>query len=148
MPSSTLTKFNAFVEHLAEGVHNFQSHQLKVALTNIVPVVGHSLLADITQISYTNFVNGTTTGRDVALAATSPSTQTGGVYKLILQDLVLTGQTAATDNFRYVVLYNDGTSVLTDPLIGWYDYTSSISLNPGETLTIDFDQVNGVFTLT
>jgi hypothetical protein len=148
MPSSTLTKFNAFVEHLAEGVHNFESHQLKVALTNTLPVVGHSLLADISQISYTNFVNGATTGRDVARAATSPSTQTGGVYKLILQDLVLTGVTAATDSFRYVVLYNDGTSVLTDPLIGWYDYNSSISLNPGETLTIDFDQVNGVFTLT
>lgn len=35
---ATFNKFNAFVEHLAEGVHNLQSHTLKVMLTNIAPV--------------------------------------------------------------------------------------------------------------
>ena len=145
---ATFNKFDCFTENLAEGVHNFQSHQLVVALTNTLPVVGNSLLADITtEIAYTTFVNGASTGRNLALAATSPSTQTAGVYKLILQDLVLTAN-ATTPSFRYAIIYNDGTTALTNPLIGWYDYGSSITLNNLETLTLDFDQAAGVLTIT
>lgn len=144
---ATFNKFDCFTENLAEGVHNFQSDQLVVALTNTLPVATNTVLANITEIAYTTFVNGTTTGRNLALAATSPSTQTAGVYKLILQDLVLTAN-ATTPSFRYVVVYNSQGNGITNPLIGWYDYTSSIQLNNLETLTLDFDQVNGVLTLT
>lgn len=35
---ATYNKFNAFVENVAEGVHVFGTHQLKVALTNTAPV--------------------------------------------------------------------------------------------------------------
>ena len=144
---ATFNKFDCFTENLAEGVHNFQSHQLVVALTNTLPVVTNTVLSNITEISYTTFVNGTTTGRNLSLAATSPSTQTNGVYKLILQDLVLTAN-ATTAAFRYAVIYNSQGSGITNPLIGWYDYGSSITLNNLETLTLDFDQVNGVLTIT
>lgn len=144
---ATFNKFDCFTENLAEGVHNFQSNQLVVALTNTLPVVTNTVLANITEIAYTTFVNGTTTGRNLALAATSPSTQTAGQYKLILQDLVLTAN-ATTPSFRYVVVYNSQGTGITNPLIGWYDYASSISLNNLETLTLDFDQVNGVLTIT
>lgn len=34
---ATFTKFNSFVEALAEKVHNLGSDQLKVALTNSAP---------------------------------------------------------------------------------------------------------------
>ncbi len=51
---ATFNKFNAFVENVAEGVHNLGSNQLAVALTNVAPSASNSVLADITQISYTN----------------------------------------------------------------------------------------------
>ena len=50
--------------------------------------------------------------------------------------------------FRYVVLYNDTPIPPADPLIGWYDYGSDLTLLSGETFTIDFDNVNGALTLT
>lgn len=137
---ATFNKTNAFVENLAEKVHNLGADQLVVALTAAAnaPVATNSVLADLTQISYTNL-----SSRNVT---TSSSSQTSGTYKLICADLVLTasGTVAA---FRYVVLYNDTPTSPADPLIGWYDYGSDLTLLNGETLTIDFDGTNGVLSL-
>lgn len=135
---AAFNKFNAFVENLAEGVHNLQTNQLVVALTNTAPIATNAVLADITQITYTNL-----SSRNIT---TSTSSQTSGTYKLVLTDLVLTA-TGAVGPFRYAVIYNDTPTSPADPLIGWYDYGSSISLATGETLTIDFDATNGLLTL-
>ncbi len=135
---AAFNKFNAFVENLAEGVHNLGSNQLVVALTNTAPTAANTVLADITQITYTNL-----SSRNIT---TSTSAQTSGTYKLVLTDLVLTA-TGAVGPFRYAVIYNDTPTSPADPLIGWYDYGSSISLATGETLTVDFDATNGLLTL-
>lgn len=135
---AAFNKFQAFVENVAEGVHNLQSNQLRIALTNTAPVATNSVLADLTEISYTNLSS--------RLVTTSASVQSGGVYKLTCADLVLTASGGSVGPFRYIVLYND--TPASKPLIGWYDYGSSITLQSGETLTIDFDQVNGVLTIT
>ena len=126
---ATFNKFNAFVENLAEGVHNLGSNQLVVALTNTLPTSANSVLTDITQIAYTNL-----TTRNVT---TSTSSQTSGTYSLVCNDLVLTAS-GAVAAFRYVVLYNDTPTSPADPLIGWYDYGSSITLANLETFTVDF----------
>jgi hypothetical protein len=137
---AAFNKFNALTEHLAEGVHNLQSGALTIALTNTAPTAGNTVLADITQIAYTNL-----SSRVITVAS---SAQTGGVYKLVLDDLVLTTTGGATGPFRYVVVYNDTPTSPADPLIGWYDYGSSITLADGESITIDFDNTNGIFSLT
>jgi hypothetical protein len=36
------------------------------------------------------------------------------------------------------VLYNDDPTSPADPLIGWYDIGSDVTLASGETLTLDF----------
>lgn len=135
---ATFNKFNAFVENIAEGVHNLQTGALTVALTNTAPTASNSVLADITQISYTNLSSRVLT--------VSTSSQTSGTYKLVINDLTLTA-TGSVGPFRYVVLYNDTPTSPADPLIGWYDYGSSITLSNGETFTIDFDGTNGVLTI-
>jgi len=61
---------------------------------------------------------------------------------------VLTASGGSVAAFRYVVLYNDTPTSPADPLIGWYDYGSDLTLLNGETLTIDFDGTNGVLSLT
>lgn len=133
---ATFTKFDPFVEALAEKKHNLGSDQLVVALTNTAPTASNAVLTDITQISYTNL-----SSRNVT---TSSSAQTSGTYKLTLADLVLTAS-GAVATFRYVVLYND--TATNDDLIGYYDYGSSITMASGETFTLDFDPSAGALTL-
>jgi hypothetical protein len=133
----SFNKFNSFVEALAEKVHNLGSDQLKIALTNSAPVATNTVLANITEISYTNL-----SSRNVT---TGSSSQTSGTYKLVLNDLVLTSSGGTTGPFRYAVLYND--TATNDELIGWYDYGASITLGDGETFTLDFDGSAGALTL-
>jgi hypothetical protein len=135
---ATFNKFNAFVENVAEGVHNLQTGQLVVALTNTLPTSSNTILANITEISYTNL-----SSRNIT---TSSSSQTSGLYKLILTDIILTAS-GAVGPFRYVVIYNDTPTSPADPLIGWYDYGSSITLANAETFTVDFDAANGLINL-
>jgi len=137
MPISTLTTVYSLVEAIAEKVHNFGSDTLKVALTNSAPSQSNTVLANITEISYTNCSARTLT--------VSSSAQSSGTYKLVIADLVLTASGGSVGPFRYAVVYND--TATNDELIGYYDYGSSITLADGETLTLDFDGANGVFTL-
>lgn len=138
---ATFNKFNSFVEALAEKVHNLGTDTLTVALSNTLPVNTNTVLANITQISYTNIQNGTTTGRDLTGVT---SAQTSGTYKLDANDLVLTA-TGTVPTFRYVVLYNN--TATNDELIGWYDYGAAVDLLNGETFTITWDAA-GILTLT
>jgi hypothetical protein len=135
---AAFNKFNSFTQALAEKQHNLSTDTLEVALCAAAnaPVAINSQLSNLTQISYTNL-----SSRVIGSATASSSS---GTYKLVLPDLVLTasGTVAA---FRYVVLFNQTSA--NDLLIGWYDYTSDLTLLNGETLTIDFDGTNGVLTL-
>src|SRR3990167_11383887 len=105
MPALTL--FQPFAEAIAEKKHNLGSDTLTVALTNVAPVNTNAVLADITQISYTNL-----SSRVITIASSS---QTAGVYKLVLSDLTLLA-TGTVAQFRYVVIYND--TATNDELIG------------------------------
>ena len=134
---AVFNKFDCFVENVAEKVHNLGSDQLTLALTNTAPVAGNTVLANITEITYTNLSTRNLT--------TSASSQTSGLYKLVVADTTLTSTGGSTGPFRYVVVYNS--TAAGGPLIGWYDYASALTLNSGESLTVDFDQVNGLLTL-
>jgi hypothetical protein len=140
MPTASFNKFNSFVEALAEKAHNLGADTLKVALTNSAPSATNTVLANITQISA---ANGYTAGG--TQATISSSAQSSGTYKLVLSDVVFTASGGSIGPFRYAVLYND--TATNDELIGWYDYGSAVTVNDGETLTVDFDPTNGVLTI-
>ena len=114
---ASFVKINDFVEHTAEKVHNLGVDQLVVALSNTAPASevsnptadGNGVLANVTQIDYINL-----SSRNIT---TSSSAQTGGTYKLVCADLVLTAS-GAVGPFRYVYIYNDAPISPADPLIG------------------------------
>lgn len=131
---ATFNKFQQFTEDLAKGVHNFTSDatcSVTVALCAAAnaPVATNSVLANLTQISYTNLSSRVVTG--------ITAEQTTGTVTFTADDLVLTAS-GAVSTFRYVVLYNDDPTSPADPLIGWYDHGSDVTLANGETYTIDF----------
>jgi hypothetical protein len=137
---ATFNKFNSFTEDLAKGVHNLSTGALTIALcaTANAPVATNTVLANLTQIAYTNL--------SARVPTITSCVQTSGTLKLILADLVLTAS-GAVAAFQYVVLYNDTPTSPADPLIGWYDYGSAVTLANLETFTIDFDATNGVLQL-
>lgn len=137
---ATYVKFDAFVEAVAEGVHNLGADTLTIALTAAAnaPVAANSVLADLTQIAYTNLSSRVIT--------TTSSSQTSGVYRLIIEDLTITASGGAAATFRYIVVYND--SAVSDNLVGFFDRGSNVTLGDGESLTLDFDQTNGLLSLT
>lgn len=140
---ATFNKFNQFVEDLAEKVHNLGADSLKAMLVLTAPVAGNSVKADLTEIAAGN---GYTAGGNVLTI--SSSIQSGGIYKLVIADTSWTASGGAIANFRYVVIYNDTPAAPADPLIAWFDYGSTVTLNTGEVFTVDFDPTNGLLTLT
>lgn len=138
---AAFNKFHQFVQDLAHEVHHLGTDQLVVALCAAAnaPVAANTVLANLTPIAYTNLST-----RNVVTAS---SAQTAGTYKLTLTDLVLTASGGGVAPFRYVVLYNDTPTSPADPLIGWFDYGSDLTLADGETLTVDFDDAGGALTL-
>lgn len=140
---ATTTKFNDFTYQLGLGTHNFSSHTIKVALTNTAPVVTNSILTDITQIANGGGYTGGA-GGGYALTGVTWSTASG-TAKLVVNDLVITATGASIGPFRYIVIYNS--TAASQNLICFADYGSSITLNINETITIDSDQVNGLYTV-
>jgi len=134
---ASFTKINSFTEAVAEKVHDLGSDTLTIALTNTAHTSTWSTLSDLTEVSYTNLSSRAIT--------TASSAQTTGTYKLTLTDLVLTSSGGTTGAFRYVYVYND--TAASDELVAYYDYGSSITLQDGDTFTIDFDASNGFLTI-
>ncbi len=135
-------KFNQFVEDVAEKVHNLGADTFKVLLTLTAPVATNSVKGDLTEISAGS---GYTAGGNSA--SITSSAQTSGTYKLVLADPTTWTSAGAFANFRYAVLYNDTPTSPADPLIGWWDYGSTVTLANGETFTVDFDGTTGVLTI-
>jgi hypothetical protein len=123
---ATYQKFHQYIEDLHKGVHDFSADTLKVALTNVAPVAANSVLADLTQISYTNLSSRTLTGVTCE--------QVSGTIHLTADDLLLTASGGTVATFKYIAVYND--TATGDPLICWFAHSADISLLDGEEFLI------------
>lgn len=134
---ATYNKFQSWVENMVE-VADCGTDQFVLALTAAAnaPVNTNAVVADLTQISYTNLSTRNFGGQT--------STQTSGTYTLSLPDLVLTAS-GAVATFRYAVVYDDTPSSPADPLVCWHDYGGNVTLASGETFT--YDLTGGLFTV-
>ena len=139
--SVVFTKIDKFVLNLGNKVFNLGGDQLKIALTDTMPVAA-------TDNQYSNLVSPIPTTNLVGATpfnlTTTSFTQTSGTAKLILADLTLI-TSGAVGPFRYIVLYDDAAA--NKELIGFYDYASEVNLAAADTFVIDFDNVNGALTI-
>lgn len=132
---ASFVKYQQFVEDLGNKVHDLvgTNDTLKVMLSNAAPnVATHAVRGDVTELStgggYTS--GGADTQND--------GSEASGTLTVTGVDIVFTAASGTIGPFRYAILYNDTPSSPLDPLIGYWDYTSSITLQDGETFTVDF----------
>jgi len=132
-------KINQFVADVGNKIHNLGGDALKVMLTNVAPVAGTSkVFSDLTEITAQN---GYSAGG--AAVPSNAYAQVGGLATLTGSNVVFTGSGGSFGPFRYAVLYNSTPG--SQPLVGWWDYGSSISVNNGETFTVNLS--GGILTL-
>lgn len=134
---STFTKINSFVELLAEKTFNLGSDSLKVALTNTSHTSSWTRLSDLTEVSYTNL--------STRVLTVTSSAQSSGTYKLVVSDLVLTASGGTVGPFQYIYVYDD--TATNDELICYFNYGSALTLQDGDTFTLDFDGTNGLLQI-
>lgn len=132
---ASFNKFQDFVEQLGKGIHQLHAagHTLKVYASNTAPDAAlDAVKADLAEITAQNgYPSG---GSDIQ----NDYTESGGTGTLTGVDVVWTASGGSFGPLRYVVLYNDTPTSPADPLVGWWDYGSSVTVNDGETFTVDF----------
>ena len=131
---AAFNKINAFLLNLGQKVHDLRAagDTLKVYLSNEQPLAADTVKADVLEITAEN--GYTAGGTDIQ----NDWTESGGTSSLTGVDVVFTATPGGFGPFQFVPLYNDTPTSPADPLLGWWDYGSSISMADGETFTVDF----------
>lgn len=135
---ATFNKYNGGAEALVEGV-NAGTDTWRVILSNTAPDLTDVAQADASELTTSG--GYTVNGNSCAITSSS---QSGGVYKLVLASPATWTASGGGFTFRYAILWNQ----TADKLIGWWDRGSSATLVAGDTFTLTLSGVNGVFTVT
>lgn len=129
---ASFTKFEIYSENLCEKVHNLDTDTLNIYLSNTAPTVStNAVKSDLAEISTGNGYSGPQDTQN----ATSRS---GGTTSVTGVDITITASGGSVGPFRYVVLYNDTPTSPADPLIGYWDYGSAITLADTQQFATDF----------
>jgi len=140
---ATYNKFETFVGDLGLKLHDLNVDVFKVyaAATAAAPSASaDSIKADILEITAENgYPAG---GTDIS----ATYSEAGGVGTFAGSDVTWTAAAGSFGPLQFVVLYNDDQTAPVDPLVSWWDHGSSVTINDGESFTVDFG-VN-IFTIT
>lgn len=145
-----IIKVNDFVEGEAEGEHNLAANTLMFALSNTAPASetsnptasGNGILANVTQIAYTNYTDDMAVDRTLEGVT---SNEASGTYTLDANDVVITASGGALPTFRYIYLYNDTSVTPDDQIIFIIDNEAAVTLADGESVTITWN-ASGILT--
>lgn len=122
-------KYERFIQDLCEGKHDVNAHQFNVTLSNTAPnAATHAVKADIAEIAAGN--GFTADGIDTL----NTGARAGGTYTMTGTKAVWTA-TGAMAAFRYVIIMNVTQATPLKPLMGYWDYGSSLNLAAGETFS-------------
>lgn len=142
---ATYNKFQDFSEQLVRGVHDWDAHTFKIALTNTAPVATQTTW-NITDHPAPAAANGYTAGGTATTIAVSETT---GTTTVTGTQVVFTATAGGIGPFRYAVLYNDTATSPADAAVAYWDYASSVTLADTETFTVKFNNTTPgtIFTL-
>lgn len=143
---ATFTFFDEFKKYIGDGTIDLDTHSFKWALSNTAPTAGtNTVFADITEIAAGN---GYTAAGAVLTAVTWAETGAGtGIWQFSAADLTWTASGGSIGPFRYPILYDDTPTSPADPLVGYLDYGTAITITDLNSFTIDVG-ASGIFQLS
>jgi hypothetical protein len=135
---AAFNKFNQFAEDLGLAVHNLNTATLSVYLSNATPsAAGDLIKTDLAEITNQN-------GYTAPIDTQNTWAESSGTGTLTGTKCVVTAS-GTVGPFQYVVLMND--TATNDPLIGWWDYGSALTLANGETFSVKFNNSDTTGTI-
>ena len=142
MATGTFSKVADFIEAAMEGKHNLASDTIQVALSNTAAAsetsnplaTGNGILANVTEVSYTNYTDDLTVDR---VLESVTSNESGGTWTLDAGDFTITASGGAIAQFQYIWVFNQ--TATNDDLIGYWALDSAIDLASGESLAVSFN---------
>lgn len=136
-------RYHVLAADMLGGIHDFDTHVFKAALTNRAPVVATDVgLSDIAEISAGNGYSAGGVTVDVISIS-----QSAGVGKVVASlDDTITASGGSIGPYRYIVLYNDTSTG--DKLVGYWDKGAAVTLLDTDSQALDYDQSAGILTLT
>lgn len=151
---ATYNKFENFVADLTGKVHDLlgttpgtDCDTVRVYLSNAAPSASlDNVKADLAEIATGNGYTG-------PIDITWNGTETTGTFTGSGLSVQVAASGGSIGPFQYVVLMNDTPASPLDPLIGWWDRGSALTLLDGETFDIKFNNAavgvrGNIFTLS
>ena len=127
---ATFNKIQGFIGYLGLGEVNLNTDTFNVYLSNAAPSASaDDVKTDIAEIT---IENGYTGPVDIQ----NTYSEASGTGTMVAVDVVITASGGTVGPFQYAVIYDD--THASDILMGWYDYGSAVTLNAGESFTVDF----------
>jgi len=134
---ATFTRPNIFSLNLCNKVFDLDSDTFRWVLSNTAPVAGTTnLLGDITQIGTAGGYTNMTDGAGGLLATMAALSQTGASTNVGMSANIVLTASGAIGPFRYLILVDDTPSSPLNPVIGWLDHGSAVSMVATDTYTI------------
>lgn len=140
----TLTFYDHFLESLGDGTLDMDTDTFKLALLDNTHIfnAANTVFADVSgdEIAAGNgYVAGGNTLTTVTYA------QTAGVVKFDSDDIIFTASGGPIATSRFCALYD---TTAANSLLALIDMDADKTPGDGDTLTIQIDAGNGVFTIT
>lgn len=127
---ASYNKFESFVGVLGLGDHHLDTDTFNVYLSNAAPSASaDDVKADLAEITNQN-------GYTAPVDTQNGWSEASGTGTMTATDVVVTASGGTVGAFQYVPMYND--THASDALMCWWDYGSAITLQDGETFTVDF----------
>jgi hypothetical protein len=149
--AATYNKYYGWVNSIHNAGINIGSDTLKLALLlddagTTVPVATNTVWANISSKETAGAGHGYVAGGaslSVGGGQITTNTQSSGTYTLAGSQVQWTASGGTIGPFRYVVLYDSSPNgSIVAPLICWWDYGSDITLNVGDSFTVQFNSAN------
>ena len=140
----TFTYYDHFLEILGDGTLDMDSDTFKLALLDNTHVFDatDTIFADVSGDEIAAG-NGYTAGGETLTAVTY--VQTAAVVKFDANDVIWTASTGPIATSRFAVLYD---TTAASALLGLIDMDGDKTPGDGDSLTVQWDPTNGIFTIT